>query len=147
MRNVPNFNSSEYKINQRCKKQEMKHVSLEAVADSHCYCVLVGSASFCVNSIFSRKEMSTTLKGQFTQKRKFSHYLLTLMSMEGQVQFFGSQNIIGVSQENGIVVISQTIVVNGDQHLNLKKNIIKLYNAFVLLVQSNLSVLKPRHAK
>ncbi len=33
--------------------------------------------------------------------------------MEGRVQFFNPQNTAGVSQEKGIAVICQTIVVNG----------------------------------
>ncbi len=36
------------------------------------------------------------------------------MAMEGQVTFFSPQNTAGVSQGKGIVVISQTIKVNGD---------------------------------
>ncbi len=36
------------------------------------------------------------------------------MLMEGQVKFFSQQNTAVVSQEKGIAVISQIIVVNGD---------------------------------
>ncbi len=41
--------------------------------------------------------------------------------MEGRVKFFTKQNTAGVSQEKGVAVMSQTIVVNGDQILNIKK--------------------------
>ncbi len=40
--------------------------------------------------------------------------------MEGQVKFFNTQNTAGVFKEAG-VVISQTIVLNGDQNSNVKK--------------------------
>ncbi len=43
------------------------------------------------------------------------HYLLTVMLMNNGVKFFSPQNTAGVSQENSIAVISQTIEVNGDQ--------------------------------
>ncbi len=46
--------------------------------------------------------------------------------MEGRGKVFSPQNSAGVSQEKGVTVILQTIVVNGDQFLNIKKHIIKL---------------------
>ncbi len=42
--------------------------------------------------------------------------------MEGLVKFFSPQNTAGVSQEKGVAVMSQTVVVNGDQVSNVKKN-------------------------
>ena len=42
------------------------------------------------------------LKEQFTQKWKFSHYLLTLTPTEGRVYFVSPQNTAGVSQENSV---------------------------------------------
>ncbi len=54
------------------------------------------------------------LKALLTSKRKFSNYVLTLMLMEGRVKFFSPHNTAEVSQEKGIAVIFQTIVVNGD---------------------------------
>ncbi len=62
-----------------------------------------------------------SLKGKFTQKVKFSHYLLTVMVMEGQVKFFSPQDSAGVSQEKDIAVISQTVDINGYQDLNIIK--------------------------
>ncbi len=44
-----------------------------------------------------------------------------LILMEGQVKFYSPQNTAKVLQEKGIAVISQTVVVNGDQVLNVKK--------------------------
>ncbi len=57
--------------------------------------------------------MKHSIKGIVHPKMK-SHYLLTLLPMEGPVKFFGPQNTAGVSQEKGISVISQIIIVNGD---------------------------------
>ncbi len=34
-------------------------------------------------------------------------------------KFFGSQNAAGVSQENDVAVMSQAIMVNGDQKSNI----------------------------
>ncbi len=45
------------------------------------------------------------------------------MPMEGQVKFFSTQNIAGVSQEESAAKISQTIDVNGDWVSNVKNNI------------------------
>ncbi len=42
------------------------------------------------------------LMGQFTQKRIFSHYLLTVKWMEGWVKFFNLQNTTVVSEEKGL---------------------------------------------
>ncbi len=53
------------------------------------------------------------LKGKFTKNWKFSHYLLTLMLMEGWVKLFSPQNTAGLSKEKGVVVISQTIAAKG----------------------------------
>ncbi len=39
------------------------------------------------------------LKGCFTQKWKFSRYLLTLMQTDGLVKFFSSENTAGVSRK------------------------------------------------
>lgn len=49
MRNVPNSTSVEQKINQICKEQEIKYANVEAVADSHCYCVFMAVS----HSVFS----------------------------------------------------------------------------------------------
>ncbi len=45
------------------------------------------------------------------------------MPMEGWMKFFIPQNTAGVSQEKDVAVISQTIVLNGDQlsKVNMKK--------------------------
>ncbi len=43
------------------------------------------------------------------------------MPIKGHVKFFGPQNTTGVSHEKGVAVISQTIKVNGDYVLNVKK--------------------------
>ncbi len=40
--------------------------------------------------------------------------------MEGHVKFFSPQNTAGVSQEKSAAVISQSVVVNGDQVLKNK---------------------------
>ncbi len=83
------------------------------------------------------------LKGLFNQKLKFSYYLLTLVPMKGSVKFFSAQKTARVSQEKGVVVISQKTEANGDQVSNVtNKNIIKTINASILLVQIGTSVLK-----
>ena len=40
------------------------------------------------------------VKNKFTQKAKFSHYLLTVLLMGSWVKFCGPQNISGASQQS-----------------------------------------------
>ncbi len=44
------------------------------------------------------------------------------MQMESHVSFLRPQNAAGVSQENGVAVISQPTEVNGDQFSNIEKH-------------------------
>ena len=60
-------------------------------------------------------------KGEFSEKCKFSHYLLTFMLTEGRLYFVRPQNSAGVSQENSVEE-SQTVSVNHDQFSNGIKN-------------------------
>ncbi len=65
---------------------------------------------FLLNKKHLSLERDSSLK-----KRKLSQYLLTLMLTEGQVKFFSQRNTAGDSLQKGVVVISRTIVMNGDQ--------------------------------
>ncbi len=77
---------------------------------------------------YSVHQFKNVLKGQFTKKWKFSHYLLPLMLIEGLVS---PQNTAGVSQEKGVAVF-QTVERNEDWDSNVKMEYtIKPLNALV----------------
>ena len=60
--------------------------------------------------------------GKFTQKGKFSHYLLTLMPVKIWVKFCSPQNISGVFKQYSIAAFSKTTDPDRDLFLNrLKK--------------------------
>ncbi len=71
-----------------------------------------GTKPTCLISLLIRD-----LKWQFTQKRKFSRYLLTLIRKEGWVKFFSSQDTCFRGKR--FAVISETTEANGDQDLKM----------------------------
>ncbi len=58
-------------------------------------------------------EVQNSLKGIVHPNMK-TLYLLTLVLMDGWVKFFSPQNTAGVSQDQGLAVMSQTTEANGD---------------------------------
>ncbi len=57
---------------------------------------------------FSQQPSLVKLKGEFTRKWKFSHYLLTLMLIDGQVKFFSPQNTAGICKNMGSMTFFKT---------------------------------------
>ena len=66
--------------------------------------------------------MHEALKDKFTQKLKFSHYLLTPMLMESLVKFDSPQNISRASQRNTVAAFFLTAEVAEDLFWIVKDN-------------------------
>ncbi len=58
------------------------------------------------NIVFTLVQKSLCSIVSSPKNKKYSHYLLTLMPMGGQVKFIIPQNTAGVSQIKGVAVIS-----------------------------------------
>ena len=76
-----------------------------------CVMQLVSHWTLC---FWSLRLTTVTLKKQFIQKWKFSHYLHGPMQMESQRKFFSPQNVSGAWQQITAAAFSGTTEVDGD---------------------------------
>ena len=85
---------------------------------------------------FFHQPHTDILKGYFTKKWKFTHYLLTTLPMGGWVKCLSPQNTSWVSGVNSVAAESSTIEVNSDlffrHYKTTEKNITCLHTAPVV---------------